>query len=94
MEPVITSILSGLTVAIISGVVIAFLRRKWTKIDKKREADEQDLKIIKDLQKSVWRLNKTVLILAKILDDQTAKHHPELTSSLEDIASELLRESD
>ena len=28
------------------------------------------------LHKSIWRLNKTVLIMAKILDEQTAKETP------------------
>ena len=46
------------------------------------------------LHKSIWRLNKTVLIMAKILDEQTAKEHPDLTTNLENIASELLNESD
>jgi len=94
MTQEITIIVSGIIIAIISGMFMAVMKRSWAK-----KADE-DRKII-DLEKSVhvlhksiWRLNKTVLIMAKILDEQTAKEHPDLTTNLENIASELLNESD
>ena len=93
MTQEITIIVSGIIIAIISGMFMAVMKRSWAK-----KADE-DRKII-DLEKSVhvlhksiWRLNKTVLIMAKILDEQTAKEHPDLTTNLENIASELLNES-
>ncbi len=94
MEPIILPIIVGTIISVISGVIIAIMKRKWQKKDNKKNMVEENTKAIRDVQKSVWRLNKTVLIMAKLLDDQTARNHPELTSSLEDIASELLKESD
>jgi len=94
MDPVTSAIVAGVAVSIISGLVLSYMKRRWQKQDMKdaKKTDHDDA--IKDLQRSIWRLNKTVLIMAKIIDDQTAKVHQELSSSLEDIATELLRESD
>lgn len=49
---------------------------------------------VANLKKAVWRLNKTVLILTKIIDDIAEKTHPEFTSDLEEIARELLTSND
>tara|TARA_R110000787_G_scaffold263472_1_gene369272 strand:- start:1325 stop:1597 length:273 start_codon:yes stop_codon:yes gene_type:complete len=87
-------IVSGIIIAIISGTFMAVMKRNWVKKaneDKKMEELEKSVHV---LHKSIWRLNKTVLIMAKILDEQTAKEHPDLTTNLENIASELLNESD
>lgn len=93
-DPISTAIITGLTVALISGVILALMKRRWENKDKDEVKDTEDTKTIKNIQKSIWRLNKTVLIMAKIIDDQNVKVHSELSSSLEDIAGELLRESD
>lgn len=104
-DPISASIITGLVIAIVSGTILGFMRRRWEIQDIKRKAKLDELmtfderikkieEIIIEVQKSIWRLNKTVLIMAKIIDDQTAKVHSELSSSLEDIASELLKESD
>ena len=73
---------------------MAVMKRSWAKkADEDRKIVELE-KSVHVLHKSIWRLNKTVLIMAKILDEQTAKEHPDLTTNLENIASELLNESD
>jgi len=87
-------IISGIIIAIISGTFMAVMKRSWVKkANEDKKIDELE-KSVHILQKSIWRLNKTVLIMAKILDEQTAKEHPDLTNNLENIASELLNESD
>ena len=45
---------------------------------------------IEKLHRTQWRTAKTLLILAKLIDDQTKKEHPDITTELEDIARELL----
>jgi peptidoglycan hydrolase CwlO-like protein len=94
MTQEIIMIISGIIIAIISGTFMAVMKRSWVKkANEDKKIDELE-KSVHILQKSIWRLNKTVLIMAKILDEQTAKEHPDLTNNLENIASELLNESD
>ena len=93
-DPVLTPIIVGVVISVVSGGIIAFLKRRWSIAKEKENKVEENTEAIRDMQKAIWRLNKTVLIMAKLQDDQTAKNHPELTSSLEDIAVELLKESD
>lgn len=98
MEPVILSIIAGIIVTVVGGITVqSWLKRvkakECEKIEEKARQDAQ-AEVILQLQKDVWKLRKTTLIVAKILDDQTARNHPELTSSLEDIATELLSQSD
>jgi uncharacterized membrane-anchored protein YhcB (DUF1043 family) len=90
---ILATLMSGVFVSIMSGIVIMLVKRGWTK-------KEAELNRIKDLEnqldevrKSLWTIKKTLLISAKILDEQTEREHPELSSNLEDIASELLGES-
>lgn len=92
MDPIIASIITGLVVSIVSGAIMALMKRRWDKKDIKQAQLDDLLEQIKINQRSIWRVNKTVLIMAKIIDDQTDKVHSELGSSLEDIATELLRE--
>lgn len=98
MEPVIISIIAGIIVSIVGGITVQYWlkrtkQKECEKIEKKAKEDAQ-VEAVLQLQKEVWKLRKTTLIVAKILDDQTARNHPELTSSLEDIATELLSQSD
>lgn len=100
IDPLTSSIITGIAVSLFAGIILALLRRRWQNIDKKerkRKAKDDELEVLKKFiansEKSIWRLNKTVLIMAKIIDDQTEKAHGDLNSSLEDIATELLRES-
>jgi len=97
MDPITVGIVVGAIVSVVSGIIIGLLNRRWKKKDDKKAKEEADYKTIKKqielLRKAVWRQNKTILIMAKLLDDQVEKSHPELNSALEDIASELLKES-
>ena len=62
---------------------------------KKRSVSNKDHKDVVDEQsKAIWRLQKTIIILAKILDEQVARAHPELQTELEGIAKELLSNED
>lgn len=90
IEPTILAAIIAAVVAITNGVILAIVRRRWQKKDKRDDCIEATNKEIADMRKSIWRLNKTVLIMAKIIDDQTVKNHPELIAGLEDIAKELL----
>lgn len=105
VDPLTASAITGFIVAIISGTILALMKRKWEKTDKKDEKNDKEIEdaekekteqeeAIQEIQKSIWRLNKTVLIMAKLIDDQTAKVHSELSASLEDIAEELLGDPD
>ncbi len=68
----------------IIGTIIA-QRLKHRAEARKEKRDE-----IEDMRKAIWRLQKTIIILAKILDEQVAKAHPELQTELEGIVKELL----
>lgn len=93
IDPTTSAIIAGLSVSVVSGLVLGLMNRRWKRQDRKEAKKTTTDEAILNLQKSIWRLNKTVLIMAKIIDDQTAKVHKDLSSSLEDIASELLGES-
>jgi len=45
------------------------------------------------LTRTQWRTAKTLLILAKLIDDQTKKEHPDIAIELEEIARELLSDN-
>jgi len=94
MDPIFAPIIIGIVIALVPSVILAVMKRKWSRTDNDSADDKKQTYLIEQMQKSVWRLNKTVLIMAKIIDDQTARNHPELANSLEDIATELLRESE
>jgi len=90
---IMTTIFTGIFISLMSGIVLALLRRGWVNKDKNEKIEKEMREKINELQKSLWRIEKTVLIMAKILDEQTEKEHPALMSNLEDIAKELLGES-
>lgn len=90
VDPITAAVVTGIAVSLVSGIIITLIKRKFKKNDKKDIKKDEEEEIIKDIQKNLWRLNKTVLIMAKMIDDQTEKVHSELNSSLTDIATELL----
>lgn len=108
MDPITVAIVTGISVSIISGIIIGFLNRRW-KIKDAKKAQERKIKDAKKaqekadydeikkqielLRKAFWRSSKALIIMAKILDDQTEKSHPELNPALEEIVDELLKES-
>lgn len=97
MDPITIAIVTGISVSVVSASIIGLLKRKWKKKDDKKAKEEEDYNEIKNqiesLRKAIWRANKTIVIMAKMLDDQTEKTHPELNPMLEEIADELLKES-
>ncbi len=62
----------------------------WLKNRKNKE--EARHKTIDDLSKQVWRVQKALLVLVKLLDKQIAKSHPELDQDLSEIIDELLED--
>jgi len=70
--------------ATIMGTVLAH------KLKHRADAKREKMDEIADMRKAIWRLQKTIIILAKILDEQVAKAHPELQTELEGIVKELL----
>ncbi len=98
MEPVLMTIIAGIIVTIFGGVFLQWWnKRNRTKdAEKKKELAEREAmkEELEDIKKEIWKLRKTTLIIAKILDDQTNKNHPELITNLEDIATEMLKQSD
>jgi len=97
MDPITVAIITGISISVVSASIIALLNRKWKKRDYKKAREKADYNKIKNqielLRKAIWRVNKTIIIMAKMLDDQTEKTHPELNPVLEEIADELLKES-
>ena len=97
MEPVVT-IIAGIIVTVVGGIVLQLWNSRRKRIEEEKRAEKERLeaqaKARLKLQKEIWRLRKTILIIDKILDDQLNKKHPELTANLEDIATELLKQSD
>ena len=97
MDPITVVFITGISVSIISGIIIGFLNRRWKLKDAKKARERADYEEIKNqielLRKAFWRVSKAVVIMAKILDDQTEKSHPELNPALEEIVDELLKES-
>ncbi len=96
MDPITVALITGISVSVISAFIIGFLNRKWKKKDEKKAKEDADYAEIKRqislLRKAVWRISKTMVIMAKMLDDQTEKTHPELSPIIEEITSELLKE--
>lgn len=97
MDPITIAIVTGISISVVSASVIGLLKRKWKKKDDKKAKEEAGYNEITNqielLRKAIWRVNKTIVIMAKMLDDQTEKTHPELNPMLEEIADELLKES-
>lgn len=86
--------LDALTLTIIGAFLSAGVGGLGYWLKKKSNKKRDYMDDIADLKKAVWRLNKTILIMAKLLDSKTRKAHPEIDSELEEIARELLSNSD
>jgi len=81
------------TVAVIIGALISagIGGFSWWLKNRKNKEEKQH-KTIDDLSKQVWRIEKAVLVLVKLLDKQIAKSHPELDQDLSEIIDELLED--
>lgn len=83
-----------LFLTILGAVLTAVFGLIGWKIKIQFDNQKKHLDDVADLRKAVWRLNKTVVIMAKILDSISKKTHPELQTELEEIARELLSTTD
>lgn len=86
-------ILEPVTLTIVGALLSTFGAWVIWKLKKKNDKKVKQKDDILDLRKAVWRLNKTVIIMAKMLDGLSKKAHPDLETELEDIARELLSTS-
>ncbi|HEC65444.1 MAG TPA: hypothetical protein ENI23_09125 [bacterium] len=87
-------IILGVSIASSLGALINWLRKRKNRlceIHKELQAYQKEVKEdIDDLKKQSWRIQKTLLIMAQIMDDTLEKTHPDLRADLETIAQELL----
>ena len=84
IDPTVAVIIGALISAGIGGLSL-WLRNRKNKEEKRH-------KTMDDLSKQVWRIEKAVLVLVKLLDKQIAKSHPELDQDLSEIIDELLED--
>jgi len=76
--------------AIVGGAVSGCVGLLGWWLKKRSQTRTKHKDIVDEQSKAIWRLQKTIIILAKIMDDQVARAHPELQTELEGIAKELL----
>jgi len=84
IDPTLAVIIGAIVSSGIGGIGL------WLRSRKHKE--EKEHKTIDDLSKQVWRIEKAVLVLVKLLDKQIAKSHPELDQDLSEIIDELLED--
>lgn len=78
LETIVGNIVPAVLVAVGAGLVAYF--RKIQKTNS-------------DLCRKVERLQKTILVLAKVIDAQVRSAHPETESDLDDLVKEMLYEN-
>ena len=79
---------------IIFTIVIAIGVSVFAWVRKKVKNTESNAKEIEKLRKFRWRITKTVIIMAKLIDLQTEKAHEGTVSELEEVVKELLEGED
>lgn len=84
IDPTLAVIIGAIVSSGIGGVGLWLRRRK--------DKSEKHEKTVEDLSKQIWRIEKALLILVKLLDKQIAKTHPELDQDLSEIIDELLED--
>ena len=67
-----------------AGVVGGFFKKRTDKLNEQEEE-------IENLRKRCWRIEKTIIILTKMQEDQIEKTHPELKTEWEELVRELLK---
>ncbi len=87
-------IFEPITLTVIGAFISAGIGWIGWRLKKRNDKKVKHIDDVQDLRKAVWRLNKTVIIMAKMLDGLSKKAHPELETELEEIARELLSTSD
>jgi hypothetical protein len=87
VEPFLEStlmIVIGLAITAISGAIIGHFRTKSKCLQSMSEH-------IEVLSKRSFRIEKAIIILARMIDEQTDKAHPELHTDLDGLIKEILR---
>jgi len=77
-------IIIGLALTATSGAIIGHFRTKSKCLQKMSEN-------IEVLSKRSFRIEKAMIILARMIDEQTDKAHPELHTDLDGLIKEILR---
>ena len=70
----------------LSGLAASFVSR----FKKRQDCLEQIQKNVEELNKRSYRIEKTIIILAKLQEDTISQTHPELKTEWEEIVKELL----
>ena len=70
----------------LSGLAASFIG----KFKKRQDCLEKIAKNVEELNKRSYRIEKTIIILAKLQEDTIGKTHPELKTEWEEIVKELL----
>ena len=78
-------------ILIVIGIVLSGLAASFvSRLKKRQDCLEQIQKNVEELNKRSYRIEKTIIILAKLQEDTISKTHPELKTEWEDIVKELL----
>ena len=70
----------------LSGLAASFIG----KFRKRQDCLEKIARNVEELNKRSYRIEKTIIILAKLQEDTIGKTHPELRTEWEEIVKELL----
>ena len=70
----------------LSGLAASFIGR----LKKRQDCLEKIARNVEELNKRSYRIEKTIIILAKLQEDTISKTHPELKTEWEEIVKELL----
>ena len=70
----------------LSGLAASFIG----KFKRRQDCLEKIAKNVEELNKRSYRIEKTIIILAKLQEDTISKTHPELKTEWEEIVKELL----
>lgn len=89
-ESILVTILVGVIIAGVGGGIAAYFKKKLNERDVVKDKVEELIIEVNKINRSLWRLSKTIIVITKLLDEQTEKAHPELTTVLEEVAEELL----
>ena len=77
-------IVIGIVCSGVAGIVGGFFKKRT---DKLNETEKE----VEELRKRCWRIEKTIIILTKIEEDQIEQTHPELRTEGEELVRELLK---
>ena len=80
-------IIIGLTITGIAGSILGYFRTR-SKCLREMQKD------ISDMSKRNFRIEKAIIILARMVDEQTDKVHPDLNTDLDGLIKEILRSGD